>query len=69
MLCSRNIILFGKGITLPVMKIAAMIQPILVVCTVIGHSVSRRVSKDMFLKIVFSFILLAGFMNILKGLQ
>jgi uncharacterized membrane protein YfcA len=64
-----NIILFGRGITLPVMKIAAMTLPILVVCALLGHGVSRRVSKDMFLKIVFSFILLAGLLNILKGLQ
>jgi uncharacterized membrane protein YfcA len=64
-----NIMLFGKGITLPVMKIAALTLPILVVCTLLGHGVSRRVSKDMFLKIVFSCILLAGLVNILKGLQ
>jgi uncharacterized membrane protein YfcA len=51
------------------MKIAAMTLPILVVCALLGHGVSRRVSKDMFLKIVFSFILLAGLLNILKGLQ
>lgn len=64
-----SIILFGRGITLPVMKIAVVTLPILVVCTLLGHGVSRRVSKDMFLKIVFSFILLAGLVNILKGLQ
>lgn len=64
-----NIILYGKGITLPVMKMAAMTLPVLVACVVLGHSVSRRVSKDMFLKIVFSIILVAGIMNILKGLQ
>ena len=64
-----NIILFGRGITLPVLKIAAMTLPVLVVCALLGHGVSRRVSKDMFLKIVFSFILLAGLLNILKGLQ
>jgi len=64
-----NIVLFGKGITLPVMKIAAMTLPVLVVCTLLGHGVSRCVSKDMFLKIVFSYILLAGLVNILKGLQ
>jgi uncharacterized membrane protein YfcA len=28
-----------------------------------------RLAKDMFLKIVFSFVLLAGLLNILKGLQ
>lgn len=64
-----NIILFGRGITLPVMKVAAVTLPILVICTVLGHAASRRVSRAMFLKIVFSFILLAGVMNILKGLQ
>ena len=64
-----NIIIFGKGITLPVIKIAAATLPILVVCTVLGHAASRHVSKAMFLKIVFSFILLAGIMNIFKGLQ
>lgn len=64
-----NIILFGRGITLPVMQVAAVTLPILVICTVLGHAASRRVSRAMFLKIVFSFILLAGVMNILKGLQ
>jgi uncharacterized membrane protein YfcA len=64
-----NIILFGQGITLPVLKIAVMTLPILIVFTVLGHGISRRVSKDMFLKIVFSFILLAGMVNVLKGLQ
>ena len=64
-----NIILFGKGITLPVVKIAAVTLPILLICTALGHAASRRVSKAMFLKIVFSFILLAGITNILKGLQ
>jgi len=64
-----NVMLFGNGISLPVMKIAVMTLPILVVCTLLGHGVSRRVSKEMFLKIVFSSILLAGLVNILKGLQ
>lgn len=64
-----NILLFGKGITMPVMKIAVITLPILVVCNILGHGVSRRVSKDMFLKVVFSFILLAGLVNIIKGLQ
>jgi uncharacterized membrane protein YfcA len=64
-----NIILLGKGITLPVMKIAALTLPILIICSVLGHAASRRVSKAMFLKIVFSFILLAGIVNILKGLS
>jgi uncharacterized membrane protein YfcA len=64
-----NIILFGQGITVPVIKIAALTLPILVICTVLGHVASRHVSKSMFLKIVFSLILLAGLSNILKGLQ
>jgi uncharacterized membrane protein YfcA len=37
-------------------------------CTLLGHAVSRRVSQNVFLKIVFSFILLAGLVNVLKGL-
>ena len=61
-------LLIGKGITLPVMKIAAMTLPVLISCTLLGHAVSRRVSKNVFLKIVFSFILLAGLVNVLKGL-
>jgi uncharacterized protein len=64
-----NVMLFGSGISMPVMKIAVMTLPILVVCTLLGHGLSRRVSKEMFLKIVFSSILLAGLVNILKGLQ
>jgi uncharacterized membrane protein YfcA len=64
-----NIILLGKGITVPVMKIAALALPILIICAVLGHVASRHVSKAIFIKIVFSFILLAGIVNILKGLQ
>ena len=64
-----NIAMFGKGITMLVTKIAAMTLPILVICTFLGHIVSRRVSRGMFLKIVYSFIGLAGVMNILKGLR
>ena len=64
-----NIILLGQGITMPVMKIAAWTLPILIICSVLGHAASRHASKALFLKIVFSFILLAGILNILKGLQ
>ena len=64
-----NVMVFGSGITLPVIKIAALTLPVLVGATLLGHGLSRRVSKDMFLKIVFSSILLAGLVNILKGLQ
>jgi len=64
-----NIVLFGKGISMPVIKIATMALPILVICTILGHKVSRRVSKGTFLKIVYSFIGFAGVMNIIKGLS
>ena len=64
-----NVMVFGSGITLPVIKIAALTLPVLVGATLLGHGLSRRVSKDMFLKIVFSSILLAGLVNILKGLR
>jgi len=64
-----NIVLFGKGISMPVIKIATMALPILIICTILGHKVSRRVSKGTFLKIVYSFIGFAGVMNIIKGLS
>ncbi len=64
-----NIAMFGKGITMLVTKIAAMTLPVLVICTFLGHIVSRRVSKGTFLKIVYSFIGFAGMMNIIKGLR
>ena len=64
-----NIAMFGKGITMLVTKIAAMTLPVLVICTFLGHIVSRRVSKGTFLKIVYSFIGFAGVMNIIKGLR
>jgi uncharacterized membrane protein YfcA len=64
-----NIAMFGKGITMLVTKTAAMTLPILVICTFLGHIVSRRVSKGTFLKIVYSFIGFAGVMNIIKGLS
>jgi uncharacterized membrane protein YfcA len=64
-----NIALFGKGITMPVVKVATMAVPVQVVFTIIGHKLSRRVSKGTFLKIVYTFIGFAGVMNILKGLR
>lgn len=63
-----NIIMFGRGISSQIVKIAGMSVPITVVFAALGHFVTRRVSSEMFVKIVYSFIGFAGIMNIIKGL-
>ncbi len=64
-----NIAMFGKGITMSVINVAAIALPFLFACAILGHMVSRRVSKSAFLKIVYSLIAFAGVMNIFKSLQ
>ncbi len=63
-----NVVMFGKGITPPVLRSAAAALPIAILLASAGLLLARRVSTGTFLKIVFSFIGLAGVMNIIKGL-
>lgn len=63
-----NILWFGKGITPAVWNVAAFGLPIVIVFTALGHTLTRRVSQETFIKIVFSFIALAGCVNIARVL-
>jgi uncharacterized membrane protein YfcA len=64
-----NVAVFGKGITLPVFKLAALALPIVLGLTYLGHLASRRVSSRTFLRIVYTLIAFAGVMQIAKGLR
>lgn len=64
-----NIALFGRGISYEVVRIAAISIPVLIISATIGHRLARRFSSATFLKIVYSFIGMAGILNILKGMQ
>jgi len=64
-----NVMLFGKGITLPVVKLAALALPIALGLAYVGHLASRRVSTRTFLRVVYTLIAFAGVMQIAKGLN
>jgi uncharacterized membrane protein YfcA len=59
-----TIIFFGKGVSLHLVELSAMIAPAVVFFAVLGHFLTRRVSSAFFEKMVFTFIGLAGVMNI-----
>jgi uncharacterized membrane protein YfcA len=62
-----NIIIFGKGVTMPIMTLALESIPIVILLVFLGHRLSRQVSSKTFLRIVYSFIGLAGLLNVIKG--
>ena len=64
-----NILFFGKGITAPVLRVAIVGLPLVILFTALGHVLTRRVSQETFLKIVFSVIALAGVVNIIRVLR
>jgi uncharacterized membrane protein YfcA len=64
-----NVMLFGKGITLPVVKLAALALPITLGLAYVGHLASRRVSSRTFLMVVYTLIAFAGVMQIAKGMK
>lgn len=64
-----NVIMFGKGITLPVVKLAALALPITLALAYAGHLASRHVSSRTFLMVVYTLIAFAGVMQIAKGLK
>lgn len=61
-----NIIVFGKGVSMPIMEIAALTLPVVIVFAVFGHWLTRRVPSGLFERIIYSFIGLAGMMNIIR---
>lgn len=64
-----NVLLFGNGITLPVIKLSALALPITLALAYVGHLASRRVSSRTFLIVVYTLIAFAGVMQIAKGLR
>jgi uncharacterized membrane protein YfcA len=64
-----NIVFFGRGVSYEIFKIAVFSFPIVIILATLGHLLTRRISSETFLKIVYSFIGFAGILNIIKGLQ
>ncbi len=63
-----NIIFFGRGITLDLVKLAGINFVIVVAFAVLGHWVTYRVPSQLYEKIVYSFIGFAGVLYIIKAL-
>jgi len=61
-----TIIFFGKGVTSHLVEISAIMIPALIFFAVLGHYLTRRVSSALFEKVVYTFIGLAGLLNILR---
>jgi uncharacterized membrane protein YfcA len=64
-----NIVWFGKGVSFEILFIGAFSFPIVIFFASLGHVLTRRISSETFLKIVYAFIGFAGFLNILKWLK
>jgi uncharacterized membrane protein YfcA len=61
-----TIIFFGKGVTLHLLGISAMMMPGVIFFAVLGHYLTRRVSSAVFEKVVYTFIGSAGVLNIAR---
>lgn len=64
-----NIVSFGRGVSIEILVISAYSLPFVVVFAALGHILTRRISSETFLKIVYSFIGFAGLLTILKSLK
>jgi uncharacterized membrane protein YfcA len=63
-----NIFMFREGITPNILKIGAISLPVVMVFSGIGHLSNRRMPRELFVKIIYSFICFAGIMNVIRGL-
>lgn len=63
-----NIIIFGRGITIELFKIAGINFVIVVAFAILGHWVTHRIPSQLYEKIVYSFIGLAGVLYIIKAM-
>jgi uncharacterized membrane protein YfcA len=63
-----NVAAIGKGFTPEVLKLTAIALPVVILLSFAGHRLSRRVSSKTFLRIVYSFIAVAGLLNIARGM-
>jgi uncharacterized membrane protein YfcA len=64
-----NIFMFGEGITPNILKIGAISLLFVMVFSGIGHLSSRRIPKELFVKIIYLFICFAGIMSVIRGLM
>ena len=62
-----NIVLFGPGITRPVLEVTLICLLVVFVFASIGHRTSRNVSSETFLKLVYALIAGAGVANIFRA--
>jgi uncharacterized membrane protein YfcA len=62
-----NIIIFGRGITVELVKLAGLNFVIVVAFAVLGHWVTYRIPHYWYVKIVYSFIGFAGVLYIIKA--
>ena len=63
-----NIIIFGRGITIELVKLAGINIVIVVVFAILGHWVTYRLPSQWYEKIVYSFIGFAGVLYIIKAM-
>ncbi len=61
-----NIVLFSEGFTRHIITWAAMLVPLVVLFALVGNLAGRRLSPTAFSRVVYSFIGLAGLMNIIR---
>jgi len=63
-----TIIIFGRGITIDLVKLAGINCIVVVVFAILGHWLTYRVPNRWYVKIVYSFIGFAGVLHIIKAL-
>ena len=63
-----NIIIFGRGISIELVKLAGIFFVIVVAFAILGHWATYRVPHRWYTKIVYSFIGLAGVLYIVKAM-
>lgn len=63
------ILLGGKGITGQLLTQAACAAPFIVVVTMLGYRLSKRVTTTAFMIVVYALVILAGVINVAKGVH
>ena len=63
-----TIIIFGRGITIDLVKLAGLNMVIVVAFAILGHWLTRRMPNRWYVKIVYSFIGFAGVLHIIKAM-
>lgn len=63
-----NIVCFGKGISVEILRISAVSLPVVIGGACLGMALAKRIPTSTFLRIVYGFIAAAGIMNVVRGL-